>query len=62
MATYKDLAVLAIAQQSREIDHTGDYVLSIDQIAKLIEDFGKQEYNRGIAKGTEYPWQEDMGH
>jgi hypothetical protein len=54
----EDLVPLIIAQNARAIDTTGDYIKSIDDIAQLIHDYGKQEYNRGKDSFRN----EDMGH
>jgi hypothetical protein len=50
-----------IAKQSREIDFTGDYVLSISEIEKMINNYGKELYYKGQISGTNNPIREDMG-
>ena len=44
----------------REIDYTGDFRMSADQIEALIEFYGNVRYAQGVAGGL-YPktWQED---
>jgi hypothetical protein len=49
-----------IARMVREIDYTGDFRMSADQIEALIEFYGNVRYAQGVAGGL-YPktWQED---
>ena len=54
----EDTVPLVIAQGARAIDHTGDYIRSVHDIAQLIHDYGQQEYRRGKDSNR----REDMGH
>ena len=57
-----DSAIMAIVQQIRKQDYRNDFLLTLEEAMKLVDDFGRQEYIRGEIKGTNYPRREDMGH
>lgn len=53
---------IIIAQRARQLDDRNVFVMTVDEVTRLIRIYGEQEYLRGVEHGTNHPWREDMGH